>query len=117
MKAFDLALGNIFGSNAFNMVLLVPLDSRAPRAAAGIGLADPHPHGARGDPGDCDRRAWSALQVEKRIRLLEPDAVLVITIVLGSLALIYYRAECAMRCEPGKRGVVSSLRTPFRATP
>ena len=28
--------------------------------------------------------------VEKRIRFVEPDAVLVIAIILGSLALIYY---------------------------
>jgi len=26
MGAFDLALGNIFGSNSFNMLLLAPLD-------------------------------------------------------------------------------------------
>lgn len=26
MGAHDLAIGNVFGSNAFNMVLLVPLD-------------------------------------------------------------------------------------------
>ena len=30
MKSFDLVIGNVFGSNAFNMILFVPLDAAHP---------------------------------------------------------------------------------------
>jgi cation:H+ antiporter len=90
MGAFDLALGNIFGSNAFNMVLLAPLD-----------LAYPGSLLAAASPAHAVTALATILitavviigqlyQVERRIRFLEPDAVLVILLVLGALALIYY---------------------------
>jgi cation:H+ antiporter len=89
MGAFDLAIGNTFGSNAFNMVLFVPLDAfhEGPLFAA---LSPAH--------------AVTALAVivataiavlgqlyheERRIPVFEPDAVLVLLVVIAALAMIY----------------------------
>jgi cation:H+ antiporter len=89
MGAFDLAIGNTFGSNAFNMVLFVPLDAfhEGPLFAA---VSPVH--------------AVTALAVivataiavlgqlyheERRIPVFEPDAVLVLMVVLGALAMVY----------------------------
>ena len=90
MGAADLALGNIFGSNVFNMALLLPLDLAYPgQLFADVSIA----------------HALTALsvivvtalvimgqlyQAERRVRLVEPDGWLVIALVIGSLAMIYY---------------------------
>ena len=87
--AVDMAIGNIFGSNAFNMVMFIGLDA------------------SYGNP------LWSSVQsahlvtaaavilitsvatlgllyrAEKRWWLFEPDALLVVLLVLGALALVY----------------------------
>lgn len=90
--AFDLVIGNVFGSNAFNMLLFVPLD-----------WAYPGPLFAAASPA----HVISALAVivctsvvimgqlyqrESRIRLLEPDAWLVIVLICGALFLVYATA-------------------------
>jgi cation:H+ antiporter len=89
MGAFDLALGNIFGSNAFNMVLLVPLDAVYPGAL----LAAVSPTHALTGVSTILVTAVAVMgqlyHVEKRRFFLEPDAVLVIGLVLGTLLLLY----------------------------
>jgi cation:H+ antiporter len=95
MGAIDLAIGNVFGSNAFNMILLAPLD---------VLYRDPVHHGSL-LAAVSERHAITAVaavmamqvaimgqlyRAESRTRLVEPDAWLVIAIVVGSLALIYY---------------------------
>ena len=90
MKAFDLAIGNVFGSNSFNMLLMVPLDAVHPGAlmasvAAGHGIT-------------CLATILATqtaivgqlYNVEGRCKLIDADAWLVIAIVLGGLALVYY---------------------------
>lgn len=88
--AHDLAIGNVFGSNAFNMMLLAPLD-----------LVHPGPllAAVSGNHAVTCVAAVLATQVavmgqlyqaENRSRLIEPDASLVILIVMGALALIYF---------------------------
>lgn len=90
MGAPDLAIGNIFGSNAFNMILLAPLD-----------IVHPGPLLAAVSPSHaitCVAAVLATLvavmgqlyQSEKRTRLIEPDAGLVILIVVGALALVYF---------------------------
>ncbi len=90
MGAPDLALGNIFGSNVFNMVLLVPLDLVHP----GSLLAAVAPTHALTCLAFIVVRAVAVsgelYRVERRIHLLEPDALLVIALVAGALAMIYY---------------------------
>ncbi len=90
LGSHDLAIGNIFGSNAFNMLLFVPLDA----VHQGSLLAAVAP----GHTITCFAVVLAMLvaimgqlyQAESRIRLIEPDAWLVILIVVGSLALVYY---------------------------
>jgi cation:H+ antiporter len=89
IRAFDLAIGNIYGSNAFNMVLLVPLDLAYPGSLLAT-VSRTHAVTCL-----CTVLITSIVlmgqlyQVEKRIRFVEPDALLVIVLVVGSLTLIY----------------------------
>ncbi len=89
LGAPDLALGNIFGSNVFNMVLLAPLDLAHP----GSLLASVSPTHAL----TCLAAilvtsvavTGQLYRVERRIHLIEPDALLVVLLVGGALVLIY----------------------------
>ncbi len=87
--AFDMAIGNIFGSNVFNMVILafVDLFQAGPLFTA---LSSAHALTA----------AWAILitavavlsllyQAEKRYWLFEPDASLIILMVLIALVTLY----------------------------
>lgn len=93
LGAVDLAVGNILGSNSFNIFIIAVVD-----------LADPAPilSGASGV------HAITAVAViivtavvalgllyraEKRYWLVEPDAALVVLLVLGALYLVYTRRE------------------------
>jgi cation:H+ antiporter len=90
MGAFDLAVGNIFGSNAFNMVLLFPLDlvHASPVLAS---VSQNHAVTALATVVVTSVAIMGQLyQVEKRIRFLEPDAVLVIVLVIAALVALYY---------------------------
>lgn len=89
MGAHDLAIGNVFGSNAFNMLLLVPLDlaHKGPILSA---VSESH-------AVTCIAAIVATLgvvlgqlyQVERRTTLIEPDAWLVIAVVIGALWFIY----------------------------
>ncbi|HEX5137064.1 MAG TPA: sodium:calcium antiporter [Planctomycetota bacterium] len=89
MGASDLAVGNIFGSNAFNMVILLPVDLAHPGAV----LADVSPAHAITALAVIIVTAVAVLGIlyraEKRIWLIEPDAALVVLLVLGALGLLY----------------------------
>lgn len=88
--AFDLAVGNIFGSNTFNMVILLPVDA----FYDGSLLAAASPTHAV--TAACTILVTSVAVLgllyrpEKRYWLIEPDAALVILLVLMSLGLVYY---------------------------
>jgi cation:H+ antiporter len=90
MGAFDLAVGNIFGSNAFNMTILLPADA----FFDGSLLAAASPTHAITAVCVIIVTSFTTLGLlyrpERRYWLLEPDALLVITAVLGSLGLLYY---------------------------
>jgi cation:H+ antiporter len=89
LRAFDLALGNIFGSNAFNMAMLLPVDlaSRGPLLST---VSATHAVTA----------LWIVIvsavavigvlyHVEHRRRLLEPDAVMMIGLIIAALWSVY----------------------------
>lgn len=90
MKAFDLAIGNVFGSNSFNMLLLVPLDI----VHSGSLMASVAPgHGITCLASILASQTaimGQLYNVERRCRFIDLDAWLVITIVLGGMALVYY---------------------------
>lgn len=89
MKAFDLVIGNVFGSNAFNMILFLPLDAAHP----GSLFADISPSHAVTSLAVILATAVAALgqlyHVEKRRRIIEPDALLMLFILGGALILVY----------------------------
>jgi len=89
LGAFDLALGNVFGSNAFNIVLLALLDAASP----GTLLATVSPAHALTCFGGVLVTAVAILgqlyQAKRRIKFVEPDAVLVLVLVLAILWLLY----------------------------
>lgn len=90
MGAIDLAIGNVFGSNAFNMLLLVPLD--LVQSGSLLAIASPK-HAITCMTAILATQIavmGQLYQVEARSRLIEPDAWLVILIVAGGLGLIYY---------------------------
>jgi cation:H+ antiporter len=88
--AFDLAVGNVLGSNAFNMVILLPADA----FFDGSLLEAASPTHALTATCVILATGFAALGLlyrpERRYWIVEPDAVLVIVVVLASLALIYY---------------------------
>ena len=88
--AYDLAVGNILGSNSFNMVILLPADgfykgslltaastTHAVTAACVILVTSVAVLGMLYRP-------------EKRYWIIEPDALLVIVLIVISLTLIYF---------------------------
>lgn len=88
--AFDLAVGNIFGSNTFNMVILLPADG----FFQGSLLAAASPTHAVTATCVILVTAVATLGLlyrpERRYWLIEPDAALVIVLVIASLGLVYY---------------------------
>lgn len=88
--AFDLAVGNIFGSNAFNMVILLPADifyrgslltsASSTHAVTAVCVIFTTAIATLGLLYRPERRFW----------IIEPDAALVILAVLSSLGLVYY---------------------------
>lgn len=90
MGAHDLAIGNVFGSNAFNMLLLVPLDFFTPSSI----YAEVSPQHAM----TCLAAVFATTVVimgqlykaETKISVIDPDAWLVIFVVIGAMALLYY---------------------------
>ena len=87
--AHDLAVGNIFGSNAFNMVILLPVDIAHP----GVLLAEASQAHAITAIAVIIVTAVAVLgilyRVENRIWFIEPDALLVVLLALGALGLLY----------------------------
>lgn len=96
LGAFGMAAGNIFGSNAFNMVMLFPVDL----AYDGLLLNEVSPV-----------HVFTALavvlvtavvtmgqlyRVESRRMFIEPDAFLVITLVLGALTAVYFLGDVSL---------------------
>ncbi|QDU29423.1 Inner membrane protein YrbG [Anatilimnocola aggregata] len=90
MGAHDLAIGNVFGSNAFNMLLLAPLEVIQPGSLFSA-VSPNHAITCVATLLATQVAVMGQLyQVEKRTRLIEPDALLVILIVFGALGLVYF---------------------------
>jgi cation:H+ antiporter len=87
--AFDLAVGNILGSNTFNMLILAPADAFYDGSL--LRAASP----THAVTAVCVILASTVTTLgllyrpERRFWLIEPDAVAVIAIVLSSLGLVY----------------------------
>lgn len=87
--AFDLAVGNIFGSNAFNMLLLLPLDLAFPGALL-ASVSTTHVLTCFAVILITAVVILGQLyRVEQKTLFIEPDAALVITLVFGALWIVY----------------------------
>lgn len=90
MGAFDLAVGNVFGSNAFNMVLLIPLDAAYRQGSLLAAVSVNHVLTCLAAIVITSVAVAGQLyRVERRIKFIEPDAALVILLVIGSIAMLY----------------------------
>lgn len=89
LGAVDMAIANIFGSNAFNMVILAVLDVAHPSPLLGL-VSQTHALTAACVLVTTAVGLLSILyRAEKRWWLLEPDAALIALLVLGSLYLVF----------------------------
>lgn len=89
MGAHDLAIGNIFGSNAFNFAILIALDIVQPGSLLAV-VSQTHAITAISVMFATSVIIMGQLyHVERRICFIEPDALLVILIISGCLWLIY----------------------------
>lgn len=89
LKATDMAIGNILGSNAFNMLILAFTDFASPHPV--LSLVSPV-HAITATSvlmTTCVAMLCLLYRAEKRIWIIEPDAALVLIMVLGSLFLVY----------------------------
>lgn len=85
----DMAVGNIFGSNAFNIVILAVADAATPSALLSV-ISPVHSVTATAIIIVTAVAILSLLyRAEKRWWVIEPDAALIILLVLGSLTLVY----------------------------
>ena len=90
MKAFDLAIGNIFGSNCFNMALLFPLDLFYEGSLL-ASVSQTHVFTAL-----CTILVTTVVilgqlyRVEKKKPFLEPDALLAIFLIFAALSGIFF---------------------------
>jgi len=90
LGAIDLAIGNTFGSNAFNMILFVPLDAMhdGPLFAS---LAPAHAVTAMAVIVATAIAVLGQLyQAKQRVPFFEPDALLMIFVLVGALTLVYH---------------------------
>jgi cation:H+ antiporter len=91
MGAFDLAVGNVLGSNAFNMAILLPVDMLY---RSGSLLQDAEL--ANGITGVAVILVTGILTLgllyrpQKRYWLIEPDAALVVLLAGAAFAALYY---------------------------
>ena len=88
--AHDLAVGNLFGSNAFNMFALVLVDLADGRGAL---LSEVAPGQAVGGVGAILLMALALAAIvhgaETRVRRLEPDAILLLVVYAGALLAVW----------------------------
>lgn len=89
LRAFDLAVGNLFGSNAYNMAMFLPLD-----------LAQPGDLFAELDPDHAVAALFSSMlmsiglaaivyRAERRFAMLEPSSLLMVVAYAAAVLLLY----------------------------
>lgn len=89
LGAIDLAIGNVFGSNAFNMIMFVPLDAACPGSLFQA-VSSAHAVTAFAVIVATAIAVLGQLyHVERRLPLIEPDALLVILVIVGALGLVF----------------------------
>ena len=91
LGARDMAVGNVFGSNAFNMIVPAVADMASPEPIMAL-ASQTHAITAAAVILVTAVAALGLLyRAEKRFWFLEPDAALVTILIIGALALVYFR--------------------------
>ncbi len=91
MGAFEMAVGNIFGSNCFNMAILMPVDAFYQKGALLSNVSLAHAVTAAAVIIISGVAVAGLLyQPEKKYRFIEPDAALIVVLVIGALGLVYW---------------------------
>jgi cation:H+ antiporter len=91
MGAFDMAVGNIFGSNCFNATILVIVDAFYRPGYILAAVDSVHAITASAVVIITGTAAMGLLyRAERRIWMIEPDAVLVVVLCVATLVLVYY---------------------------
>lgn len=89
MNSLDLVVGNVFGSNAFNMILFAPLDAVHP----GTLLASVSPAHTVTSFAVIVATTVAILgqlyHIENRRRFCEPDALLLLLVLVAAMFLVY----------------------------
>lgn len=85
----DLAIGNIFGSNAFNMLILAGLDFVQPGSLLSVVSAVHCVTAISAILATSVTVMGQLYHVERRSWLVEPDALIVIAISIGCLVMVY----------------------------
>jgi cation:H+ antiporter len=96
MKAYDLAVGNLFGSNAVNMIMFVPIDLALPGTSI-FAAVDPV-HALTAVVGIILMALGQAailLRAQGRGSLLEPSGALMLAVYTVGLWLVYLRTNPA----------------------
>ena len=90
LGAYDLAIGNVFGSNSFNIAMLAILDIVQPGPLLNV-IAPAHAiTGVAVVLVTAVAISGQLYRVESRLWLGEPDALLVVMLVLSAMGLVYY---------------------------
>lgn len=93
MRAFDMALGNIFGSNCFNMLIFLPLDL-VDKGSLLAAASQTHVYSALAVIVVTTVVILGQLyRVEKKKHYLEPDALMALLLILGALTGLYFVRE------------------------
>jgi cation:H+ antiporter len=90
LGAYDLAIGNVFGSNSFNIAMLGVLDAVQPGPFLSIIAPVNALTGVAVILVTAVAISGQLYRVETRVHFIEPDAVMVVILALGAMGLVYY---------------------------
>jgi cation:H+ antiporter len=90
LGAYDLAIGNVFGSNSFNIAVLAALDAVQPGPLLSLIAPVNAITGVAVILVTAVAISGQLYRAETRVHFIEPDAFLVVTLALGAMGLVYY---------------------------
>lgn len=95
MGAYDLAVGNLFGSNAFNMVLFLPLDMVQPGSLFAVVDSNHALSGLFAVVLMSLGLSAIVYRAKRQYALLEPSSVLMVAAYVGAIWILYQQAAGA----------------------
>jgi cation:H+ antiporter len=90
LGAYDLAIGNVFGSNSFNIAMLGILDAAQSGPLLSVIAPVNAITGVAAILVTAVAVSGQLYRVETRVHFIEPDALMVVILALGAMGLVYY---------------------------